>query len=895
MRGSAEQSVVRTCACALFASLLGISGAVRGQEPIQYQVRAHMNAAEGDVDANVEVEVALPEGQTELRLWVYADRVAVEPRAIGEMSARWIYPGEVHLGSATVDNVSVDGVPANISTSPLSDRDAGGSEIIVSIDSGAARHVTLRYHSRVHVPARFGRLGHDGDILSLEAPWYPLVLGHDGAWDFRVTHHVRAEGTGGEQVMLAGHLGQADDECAYVPAIAAPELHAYARTVDGVSIRIVSAEELYVPPSSSTPGEGGLVDLVRVNEIEHIEDAFSQVIQTMHRAGLVVPHREFTVVFVPSRVELASTADSTILVSDRIFEVIPAEGMLTFHERALMRAIFRSMVRELSSSLDAPLDRPWVDDMRAALLIDVDDARRHGHVRTPEELIGFAAFHPAVDQILYAPQIQFADAFFGTVDEADVFRDDPMRAHTPIARGRRLLEFARDLLGADGFGDFAESLLHAETSVRESLLEANPVTVDRLPMWLASPVTQVNYRLVSAQSTPDPAGGFVHNVVVARDGAVRVEPVEVRVQDENGNLVVGTWDGAGAQGTIVLHSDSPLRDALIDPRSRLPESGQLTDGHPRTDNATLHPWRPPLLSSFNLSYAGGESRLDGVINVVMHRRYDLEHSFALELSSDAVGSGGMVRYLWGVGRKRDNNNRIGAISVAADISRLRAGYTAGSAGGWQSSVYLLGNLDTRVYATDPREGTSLRAAIRFGGVQRDGGALTFSASANVRGSYSIPIGLLNVLHLFAGVSVTVGDALPGQYQGLGGRYLLRGLESGELVGRGRAYAVAEHRWTVLRDLDWNFLHLAWVREIQLAAFAGAGVIFDQINTGVTKFGADAGGGLRIHFQYGGVQPGVMSIDIAAPLTRESRDVVYNGVVLRERPATSFYVTFDQYF
>ncbi|MBK8172640.1 MAG: hypothetical protein IPK60_20195 [Sandaracinaceae bacterium] len=750
---------------------------------------------------------------------------------------------------------------------------------------------------RVVVPARFGRLGRDGNILSLEAPWYPLVLGPGGAWDARVPHHVEVLAADNADVLLGDELAlEAEHVGAYVPALIAPELYVVERQVAAFTLRVVSAHPLYTPPGPHAPSIEGLIDLLRVDEVSYIADAYRNALDTLGGAGLGSLRRNLTVAFVPSRVELASTADSTVIASDKLFEVFPAESALSFHERALMRGMFRSLVRPISAQSDPIADRVWADDMRSALLIDVDDARRHGHVRTPDELIGFAAFHPAVDQILYAPQIQFADAFFATVDESDAFRDDPLRAYAPIARGRRILESARDVLSAESFRAFAEELLHGTGGVRGSLAHADAQMAPRLSSWLAAPGLPVNYRLVSAESVPDGAGGFDHHIVIARDGSTRPEPVQVRVQDDNGNLLIGAWNEEGSQGAVDLHSDSPLHDVIVDPNLRLPESGDLTDGHPRADNATLHPWRPPLFSSFNLSYAASESRLDGLIDVVMHRRYDLERSFVFQILSDAVGTGGMARYIWGVGRKRDNNNRIGAISVAADLTRLRAGYVEGSLSGWQASVYLLGNIDTRVYATDPREGYSLRTSLRFGGVQRgDTSGLQFSASANVRGSLTIPIGLLNALHLFAGASFTLGEALPGQFQGMGGRYLLRGFESGELVGRGRVYAVAEHRWTAIRDLDWNFFHIAWVREVQLAAFGGVGAIFGELATGDTKLAADAGGGVRVHFQYGGVQPGVLSIDIATALTRQTNDVVFNNVVVRQRTPMTFYIAFDQYF
>ena len=55
--------------------------------------------------------------------------------------------------------------------------------------------------------------------------------------------------------------------------------------------------------------------------------------------------------------------------------------------------------------------------------------------------------------------------------------------------------------------------------------------------------------------------------------------------------------------------------------------------------------------------------------------------------------------------------------------------------------------------------------------------------------------------------------------------------------------------------------------------------------------ADVGAGVRIHYEYGGVQPGVISLDLGFPYTRgltaQPGDPVRNPV--------AFYIGFDQFF
>jgi hypothetical protein len=49
-----------------------------------------------------------------------------------------------------------------------------------------------------------------------------------------------------------------------------------------------------------------------------------------------------------------------------------------------------------------------------------------------------------------------------------------------------------------------------------------------------------------------------------------------------------------------------------------------------------------------------------------------------------------------------------------------------------------------------------------------------------------------------------------------------------------------------------------------------------------------GGGLRFHLEYGGIQPGVLSVDLSAPLVREPQEAA-------RRPPVSFWISFDQSF
>jgi hypothetical protein len=910
-RQSARLRVALALLAFLAASLVGC-GVARAAEPVAVRVAARIARLRGVIDGEAELRVRVDEGEDHVALWLYADRLAVAPTSLDEQTYRVVFPGERALGGATLREVRVEGRAVTTRRRPDGlrggrARDVFGAIQDVPVPPGRARILMIRLRFQVRVPVRFGRLGRVDDVLALAAPWYPIVV-NDDAWDFRVPHRVALELMDGG-ALVAGESPIRRDRIEheavgpYVPVLAASSLRAVTRAP--VAARDDGAPRGPRMRVVMRASEGdALADLAEVER--HVIDeagldraalALSGATETLRRAGLGGSPADVTAFVVPSRTELVGVAPGVVLLSDRFGEVAPIDATGRFHDRAAVRGFLRARIASVSTALDPPRDRPFADDLRAALLAELDEARRHGHALTMQELLGFAAFHPLVDQLLYAPQVPFPDVFFAGLEDRERFREDPMRAFAPVAGGRRLLDAARAAHGA-AFAGVAASLLDGRTPVRAALARGD-VEPARIDAWLAAPSRPRNYRLGLVRSTRDESG-FVHRIEVLRDvppGAEQpIEPVEVEVTTASGETVHGHWEGRGTRGVVTLRTRERLADVLLDPRQRLVQSPALADGHPRADDATTHPFRPPILQALTATYSAAEGRLDGVLDVALRRRFDLDTSWAFRLDSGPASTGGAVRYLRGVGPKRDDNNRIGALSFGLEVERLRADFGEGadpggsSAGrtGWAGALLVAGGVDTRTYRLDPRHGGALGAALRIGGVLRDDGSVSASVGAGVRGALMLPLGTRNALLLAGGAGVTLGRPLPGELQSLGGLGALRGLRSDALLGRGRVYAVAEYRATLLADLGWNLGGVVFVRELQLGVFAGAGLVFDEWRAdGVAgqdvAGAADAGGGLRVHFHYGGVQPGVLVLDVAVPLV--------GGQGLGPAP----YIAFDQYF
>lgn len=874
-------------------------GRASAAEPVRYDVSATLSDDRSEVlfDARVRVRV-LAEDRV-IRLWLHGDRLAVAPGSIDERSARWIYPGEISLGGFDDLVVEVDGVAQPVQLVPLeSGRDAGGSDLLVPVE-GAERELEVRITGRLHVPDRFGRLGRARGELALLAPWYPLVVGTDVAgregWAFEVPHHVAVQAASGDVVLFAeGDAGPAGEGAraeltatsAYVSLFAASTIHREPLSIDGTTLWMVGGSEEHHPPPADAEGIDGVEDFVAIDRPALVREVVHDVLETTSWLGIARP-AVMTLVTVRSRVEIAGHAPGVVLASDRLFQSFPLEVVRDFHRRALARAVFAEVADRLSRSVEPASDRGWATDLRSVVLLELDELRRSATAQRPEELLALFSFHPAIDSLLYAPQITFEQTYFGAVDDADRFRDDPHRARAQFTGGRRLFECARDALEESDHERFVTLLVRARRSAREALARVTgPASL--LAGWLAYSAMAVNYRLGEIVSEPI-EGGYRHTIEVIRDGDPREEPVEVDVEDATGHHTLGTWDGIGSRGTVVIETVGARGTVTLDPHHRLPQSAEVADGHPRADDATSQPFRLPILTAFAFDLLLSEGNFTGVVDFAIRQRYDLEHTVAIRLSRTVARTGGRIRYLQGLGPKVHTNRRLGSVGGGLGVQYVEPGFGGTLLGGWALDLELSGSIDSRSYIYDPREGYSLAASVQVTGTLREDGTLNVGARGAVRGGLLVPVGLMNVFAFVVGGGFTAGPALNADLQSLGGRNVLRGFANDELLASGVVYGVMEHRFTALPDLAINVLHLAWVREMQLAWWVGAGGAFETTTGRAATFALEAGAGVRFHYEYGGIQPGVLSLDVGVPLSR-----YWDGTSANRVPV-GFYVSFDQYY
>ncbi len=825
------------------------------------------------VEARINFEVA---DDRPVSFWLYAARTLVAPSNLDDRNWRWIFPGNRSLSSIHWLKEELDGRSASFDR-VRDDLSARGLELRPSSPLAPGRH-SARFAYEIEIPERFGRFGVAGNRISLTGPWYPLLV-DGGALVETASHTLRV--VADAPIVVGDHPAISGDYTKvrglFAPVTIDEDLVRQPERVRGHPVVLYSSGKLEDPPQWAGSQ--------RIPTRQLLLETLTDALETARFFKLEVP-ASTSITLVPSRAELAANAPGQVLISDRVFELFPLEDFRAFHRRAIARAVFRDwFMRGARGTQDTYLEA----DMRAVALGELDRIRRDKKAKTPRELLEWAAFNPAVDSLLHARQVPFVNEYFGVVDDSDPFRSAPWFAFASLSSGKRVFEMARSALDAETFAALRTALVQVDRPVEE-VFAAQGVSPSRLQDWIDAGKTQVNYRIAAVRQD-----GTDTIVQIEREGDVRREPVTVLLEDGEGKLHRAQWDGQGQTGEVRFEGVREVNDAVLDPGGRLVQSSEVAGGHPRGDDATTHPWRPPLLRAFGLNLLVSEDDFSGFIDFAMRRRYNLEEAFTFTASHSPAGTAGAIRYVRGFGPKLHGNARSASASVGVQFDHLSAGFAADEGSGYRPSVLAGVGTSTYRFIFDPRDGYSLGASGRFGIAFLENGDARPSASLGARGTIGISPELRHLTLLVGSVGVAINPQLAAEFQGVGGRFGLRGYETSELLGRAKVYGVVEHRYTALTDLSWNVLHLVWIREVQLAAFAGAGLVIAPREGGAIRAAAEVGAGIRFHFEYGGVQPGVVSLDWALPLIRDPNGTGSDGIPGAARPPIGFYLSFDQYF
>jgi hypothetical protein len=860
-------------------------------------------------------------------LWLYPNRFAGETRGLDDVSRYWVYPRRHDPGGMRLERVTVEvaGGPAAVVGQGgwrAEPQAAAGRGVLWSIAlpapvaPGERVRVAARYRARI--PERYGAFGCVDGQCTMAGGFYPMPAALDRTgWDLlapplRADTDVKVVLERPASIVLFDQWS-GNDAAAFrvrVPAVryatlvVAPAHFESARQVGGARIRTLSPE----PPPPAP-------DAARVVLAYTLEDHGRFALDTAETALAVLADVDpalrpsaLTMVVAPLRLELASAHERAVLVSDRFYRIWPAERFRKFHRRQLARAVYAAWLlrRRLRAG---PLDRDQAADLAAAWLSDLFVLRRYQRREFIQNILRPVAFVPAIDQLLYAPQTMFADAYFGDAapDSAGTaVRDDPRLFMHARPRGRFFYARLRDLLGDRKLAGALSAMTARGADLADSLAEQHGRPLGWFFRQWNQPPPRVNYRLVGHSARRD-GDAFVNRVEVARETAAGdtppVEPVEIRATDRDGTSHRLRWSGRTQRAAISYRSSSPVEWAWVDPDARLQQTSVLRPSqHARFDDRDRHQLRF-VYNSFGVLLNVSDLSALLAADFSLSRVHDLENQLRfIAYASAAVRAGALISYRRGFGPEVTPDRLLGRAALTLGAARLDGDFFAGADAmprdASQATLTASLGKDTEVFRFEPLAKQDARLAASFTLTRRDevpGAAADVLASGDVLAVTSrtatprlghTVAGELSVAAAFGDIQSRTQLLTPGGADGV------RGLAPGALFARAAATLRGEYRHTFVHDLDWNFGHYTFVRGIGGVAFVDAGLVSPcsgYLPEGGRDLFSAAGYGLQFMYDSFGTLQSLMRIDAAVGLSGSARPCL--GEETTGGTTVQLYVTF----
>jgi hypothetical protein len=881
-------------------ALMLLSRAAAAAPTVAYDLDVSVDVDARQLDGRAHITVTNPTRQPldELWLWRYPERFASRSPALNDFNFYWVYPRSFNPASMRVDSLSVGGRPAAVE---VHDHPEAGPGTLLRValptpvPPGAKVRVDVAWES--HLPERYGSYGCFRKTCTMVG-FYPMVpaLGREGfdlsappqTADFTVTVGVprvsdvvvngelRAVERGGQQRFVVGRARGA------ALIVGAPALRTYETTYRGVRIVYHSGSFKAVP----TPPQH-LLPYLPADRAAHVLSTVREWLDMLTEEGLPLPRREIRLVEGALRVELAQAQPGFVFLSDQIYEIFPLKKFLKFHDFELVRALSAYLVEQRILDSEKLDDLGWAAEVSAAALTDRFTVRSYRREEYAGQILSGAAWIPAIDRVLYAPQVPFAGAYFYSLEDPDPLRDNLNQFDNKRPRGKLIYAKLRDLLGDKPI----ENLVRGQFAGRDLRALAEDLAGKPLDWFFAQwlrPYPKVDYRFREIRSERAPQGtGWRHYVTVEKLGAAPpVEPVEVRIRDATGKSQLQTWDGHGDSAELVFDMAGPISLVEIDPRGRLYE-----DLPGSNDDLKFDDRRPPRWKFIYNNFGGlvtvfPSFALDLSLDFSLQRILDLKNALRFLIYTTAasyVGVSASYTRLWG--RKITAASLSSHATFGISAARLNpdfgkdvgAGNIQGTAVGAGVSI----GYDDRLFAWDPWRALSLGASLS--------GTLTILDNSTVLSQVSASAGYSQIVkltdgHGFAvslGAAGTFGDLrIQRQLLQMGGSGGLRGYDVATLPTRMRVIARMEYRHTFVRSLDWNLAHTIYMRGIGGAFFVEGGVMSgcDGYGIGPQDRAADVGYSLRLFGDWLGVSQTTFDIDVAVPLVGSTRDCFGTTIV-----------------
>lgn len=903
-------------------------------EPMAYDVSVRVDAERGRVEGRARIgvpnETGAPVG--ELWLWRYPERFATRSKALNDYNFNWVYPYTFNPGHMRTGAVLVDGRAATVEVRDHP-RAGAGTLLHVVLDpplaAGARAVVDVEF--TVEVPRRLGGFGCVRGNCTL-AGFYPMVAplgwGLDampgaGAYKLSVATHDVADVVVNGQLRAVERGRRLDFDVGVANGltllVGRPRLRQYERVVRGVRIVLLAptGRGLPSPPEHVLPYQPA-------DRIDRVLDAAGEAIDLLGELGAPIPAgEEVRLVEGNLRIELAQPLGGMVLVSDQIFDIFPLQRFLKFHEFELARAIFELWIARRVLARERPDDLGWAPGAGAGYLVDLYTVRSYRRAEFAREILAWASFIPAIDRVMYAPQVPFASSYFYTLEDPDPLRDRLAQFNNDRPTGKTIYTKLTDLLGSAAVGRItAAQLAGAPLRPEAARIFGGSLDSSRRPrqaqpaeeatrlaplgsldwfwkQWLG-PYPKVDYRFDSVKSERIGKRAWRHVArVIKRGEHPPVEPVEVRATDRKGNSQTQTWNGEGREHTYVFEMAAPLSLIEIDPRGRLVEDLPGSNEDLKFDDR-----RPPRWK-FIYNNFGGLLRffptlgLDLSLDFSLARILDLKHGFRFVIfRSESTQVGVTASYGYSFGRKITAARTSAGLIWTLGGSRIDPSFGraigAGPKPGTLISASMGVGYDNRLFVWDPRRALSLGGSLGVAETVLDDGTLLSQGTASAGWESIVPLSDAHGLAMSLGGAITFGDLkIARQMLSAGGGGGLRGYDVTSMLGRWRAIGRVEWRHLFTKQIDFNILHSLYVRGIAGGLFAEAGLVSpcESFALDSKSVGADVGYSIRVFADWFGVSQTTLNFDFAVPLVRHDRACFGELASTKASTPFGFYVSF----
>lgn len=849
-------------------------------------------------------------------LFLYPNSHLTESPFLNDVNYEWVYPSNFDPGWMEIDSVSAG---ENELEFKYGNEEEPDKRIFLQVtldkELKSTEETSIKIDYRVKVPAKFGPFGHYRERLLLNGGFYPYLVPFDGnGWHFRSNPQRAAfelnlrKGKGDFFVngIHVGKLGKDDSKYEYLSYCAGPtdylSLFNSRRTHDTVHVKDKNLEIDITTFRKRWTVQRHLIKNARL---------FTDFVSS--RPELSAGRFRFSVMEAYLRDRLVQPSQNVLYVSDRAFKVFPP--LRDYHAVSVIRGMFYQLLQQMISKREKD-DLDWV--LNTLSWHYVEEYIRHriaGMKRDARKLSIVKAFSflQQLDQVIYAPQFSFTNAFYDKIYTWDLFRLDILDYNTKVRSKRVVFEKFKDRYSRQKDMDsFYRGYLEGTANFREySEQTVGDESEKIIDQWLG-PYPKLNYSLEKIKRKKLRGGAYDNKILLKKesDGEVYFDKkIDIFTEQWGGKKEFLTWDTE--KDGLDLRTERRLRTVHIDPRGRLLE-------YKRGDNRfpVLYKW---VLTSSAFGVDINDSSPTFSFTTQFRRIYGSYNRYTFSGYRESSSYGASVGYTRLFGRLLDSLRFSHGLALSYRINGLSNPYAVLVPGledpssqeqvitinesGMSTSLLFQYFFGSQYSYTNPKEGMGTTIFAELAGKYLGGDFDYFRAGFSMSGVLPFNQSHFVAWRFKMGFSGRSGIPAQMQYY-LGGINNMRGFASGELnrIGRNRILLGAEYRHYLMRDIDLNIFSLFRVRDIMGGLFFNTGRVSATVEEyalarargesfhksphhlfNIKMYDADFGYGIKFVHHILGVKPAILALDVAKSIT----DFRENGL--------RYYITFNHYF